>query len=153
MYTLSLTLGDIMVIVWFAIIIFAAAIEALSMDLTSIWFSGGAFLALIIAAIFGDTPGSLTAQIIVFIVASAAMLIVLRPILQRNLKKNEVRTNADALVGKTAICLKRITPDDRGEVKIEGKIWSAVANETIDPETKVEVLAISGVKLVVRKIQ
>ena len=153
MYTLSLTLGDIMVIVWFAIIIFAAAIEALSMDLTSIWFSGGALLALIIAAVFGDRPGSMIAQIVVFIVTSGAMLIVLRPILQRHLKKNDVRTNADSLVGKTAIVLKRITPDDRGEVRIEGKIWSAVANETLEPEAKVEVLAISGVKLVVRKLQ
>ena len=77
----------------------------------------------------------------------------MRPILQRHLKKNDVRTNADSLVGKTAIVLKRITPDDRGEVRIEGKIWSAVANETLEPEAKVEVLAISGVKLVVRKLQ
>ena len=40
---------------------------------------------------------------------------------------------------------------ERGEVKIEGKIWTAIANENINNGDKVIVLAIKGVKLVVRK--
>lgn len=151
MFMFSLTTGDTLVIIWFAIVIVAAIIEAVSMDLTSIWFSGGAFLALIIAAIFGGTPGSITAQAITFVGSSIAMLVLLRPSIQHYLKKNEVLTNADRLVGKFAICLKRITPDERGEVTIDGKIWSAISNETVEADEKVEVLAIEGVKLVVRK--
>ncbi len=77
----------------------------------------------------------------------------MRPIFKRYLKRNEVRTNADRLIGKSALCLKAISPDERGEVKIDGKIWTAVANEVITPNEKVEVLAIDGVKLVVKKIQ
>ncbi|MCK7461855.1 MAG: NfeD family protein [Sphingobacterium sp.] len=80
------------------------------------------------------------------------MLVLLRPIIQHYLKKNEVLTNADRLIGKYAICLKKITPDERGEVKIDGKIWSAISNETVEVDEKVEVLAIEGVKLVVRKV-
>ncbi len=145
--------GDLMVVIWFAVIIIAAIIEASTMDLTSIWFSGGAFLALLVAVIFGGGTGSMIAQISVFIVASAAMLIMLRPVFQSFIKKNEVRTNADRLVGKVAICVKAIALDQRGEVTIDGKIWTAVANETIEINQKVEVLAIEGVKLVVRKQQ
>jgi membrane protein implicated in regulation of membrane protease activity len=153
MYTLALESSDKLIILWVAIIVLAAIIETSTMNLTSIWFAGGAFLAMLVAAIFGATTGSIIAQVLVFLVVSASTLIVLRPILTRNLKKNDVKTNADRLIGKIAICSLAITEDSRGEVKIDGKIWTAVAHESIAIGEKVEVLAIEGVKLVVRKPQ
>lgn len=153
MYTLAISTYDTLIILWIAVIVLAAIIETSTMSLTSIWFAAGAFLSLLIAVIFGATTGSVVAQSVVFVVVSAGMLIVLRPILTRNLKKNDVKTNADRLIGKIAVCTLRITEDDRGEVKIDGKIWTAVAHETIAEGDHVEVLAIEGVKLVVRKKQ
>jgi membrane protein implicated in regulation of membrane protease activity len=146
---LALGITDTMIIIWAAVFVFAGVIEASTMDLTSIWFSGGALIALLIAIIF---PNSLVAQFLAFTIVSAIMLIFLRPIFKKYLKKNEVRTNADRLIGKYAFCLKKITPDERGEVKIDGKIWTAIANDTIEINEKVEVLAIDGVKLVVKKL-
>lgn len=140
-------IGTIMLLVWFGIIIVAAVIEAATMDLSSIWFSVGALFALIVA-IFTE---NLAAQFIVFIVASTVLLLILRPIFKEHMRKNEIKTNADALVGKTAICIKSIKDGNRGEVKIEGKIWTAISNENIQADDKVTVLAIKGVKLVVRK--
>ncbi|MCK7487811.1 MAG: hypothetical protein MZU97_21660 [Bacillus subtilis] len=43
---------DLLVIIWAAVFILAAVIEASTMDLQSIWFSVGAFAALL-AALFG----------------------------------------------------------------------------------------------------
>jgi len=146
---LALSPNDTMIIIWGAVFILAGIIEASTMDLTSIWFSGGALISLLIAIIF---PDSLVAQFLAFTIVSGIMLIFLRPIFRRYLKKNEVRTNADRLIGKTAICLKSISLDVRGEVKIDGKIWTAIANEDININEKVEVLAIDGVKLVVKKL-
>jgi membrane protein implicated in regulation of membrane protease activity len=117
------------------------------MDLSSIWFSVGAFFALIVA-IFTD---NIVAQAIIFLLASVALLLVLRPVFKEHMRKNEIKTNADALVGKIAVCVKAITNGERGEVKIEGKIWTAISNEDININEKVTVLAIKGVKLVVRK--
>ena len=145
---LTISFGTTMILFWFAIIIVAAAIEANTMDLSSIWFSAGALFALIIAMIWDN---SFIIQFIVFIVVSIGLLLSLRPVFKEHLKKNEVKTNADALIGKTAICLKDIKNGERGEVKIEGKIWSAISNEDINIEEKVTVLAIKGNKLVVRK--
>ncbi|PKL01120.1 MAG: NfeD family protein [Tenericutes bacterium HGW-Tenericutes-1] len=145
----ALSLTDTMIIIWAAVFVLAGFIEATTMDLTSIWFSGGALISLLIAIIF---PNSLVAQFLAFTIVSALMLIFLRPIFKRYLKKNEVRTNADRLIGKNAYCIKAISPDNRGEVKIDGKIWTAVANEEININEKVEVLAIDGVKLVVKKL-
>lgn len=145
---LALDLGTTMILVWFGVIIFAAAIEAATMDLSSIWFSVGAFFALLVAIFL---PEEWIAQSIVFLIASVALLLVLRPIFKEHMRKNEIKTNADSLIGKIAVCTTAIKGGERGEVKIEGKIWTAISNEDIEMEERVIVLAIKGVKLVVRK--
>jgi membrane protein implicated in regulation of membrane protease activity len=144
---LTIDPGTAMLFVWGGIIILAAVIEATTMDLSSIWFSVGALFALIVG-IFTDL---IVVQFIVFIVVSVVLLFSLRPIFKEHMRRNEIKTNADALVGKEAVCLKEIKSGERGEVKIEGKIWTAISNEDIDAGNKVTVLAIKGVKLVVRK--
>ncbi len=145
---LAIDLTTTMIFVWFAVIIVAGVIEAMTMDLSSIWFAAGGFFALIFAIIF---PDLIWIQVIIFILFSIALLLVLRPIFKKFVKKNEIKTNADSLVGKVAVCVKPILDGERGEVKIEGKIWTAIANEDIQINEKVIVLAIKGVKLVVRK--
>ena len=145
---LAIDIATTMIFIWFAVIIIAGVIEALTMDLSSIWFSAGAFFALIFAIFL---PDLIWVQVLIFIIFSVALLLVLRPLFKKYIKKNEIKTNSDALVGKYAICTKAILDGERGEVKIEGKIWTAIANEDILENEKVLVLAIKGVKLVVRK--
>lgn len=145
---LAMDPGTQMLFVWFGIIIVAAVIEAATMDLSSIWFSVGGLFALLVAIFL---PDYIAVQAILFIVASTVLLIFLRPIFKEHMRKNEIKTNADALVGKVAVCQKEIKDGQRGEVKIEGKIWTAISNEDIAVDEKVIVLAIKGVKLVVRK--
>ena len=148
MMFLSIPTGTLMVLIWVAVIIFAAVVEAGTMDLSSIWFSAGALFALIVALIF---PDELWLQVVVFLVVSVLLLVILRPVFKEHMKKNEIKTNADSLIGKIAVCTKEIKDGNRGEVKIEGKIWTAISNEDIELNEKVTVLAIKGVKLVVRK--
>lgn len=138
---------DLMPILWLVIIVLAAVLESSTMNLTSIWFIGGALVA-VIAYLLG-APEWL--QITLFIVVSATLLFSLRPVFFRYLKKNDIKTNVDRLIGKTAICTFPIAEDEHGEVKIDGKIWTAIAQEKIQAGEKVEVLAIEGVKLVVKK--
>jgi membrane protein implicated in regulation of membrane protease activity len=145
---LAIDAANTMIFIWFAVIIVAGVVEALTMDLSSVWFSVGAFFALIVSIFF---PELIWLQVLIFIAFSVALLLVLRPIFKKYIKKNEIKTNADSLVGKIAVCIKPILDGERGEVKIEGKIWTAIANENIQLNEKVIVLAIKGVKLVVRK--
>lgn len=146
---LAIDLGITATIIWFAIVIFAGVIEASTMDLTSIWFAAGALVALIVSLFVPD----FIVQVVVFVIISAALLLSLRPIFTRYLKKNDIKTNADRLIGKTAVCSKAITDGERGEVRIDGKIWTAISNDDIIIGEKVEVLGIEGVKLVVKKIE
>jgi membrane protein implicated in regulation of membrane protease activity len=64
------------------------------------------------------------------------------------------KTNVEGLVGKHALVTKRISEFDRGEAKLEGKIWSAYSENgiTINEGTKCEVVRIEGVKAIVRPI-
>jgi membrane protein implicated in regulation of membrane protease activity len=140
-------MADTIVIIWFAIFVLAAIIEATTMDLSSIWFSVGA-LAALLASLFGAGE---VVQAIVFVIVSAGLLVVLRPIFKKYIKRNDAKTNVDRLIGKTAVCIKSIPVGERGEVRIDGKIWTAIANEAIEKDERVVVLGIEGVKLVVRK--
>lgn len=145
---LTIQIGTIMAIIWISVMVLALIIEGGTMDLSSVWFSAGALAALVVALIW---PEAYIPQIVVFILVSIALLILIRPIIKDKMKKNEIKTNADSLVGKVAVCTKDILNGERGEVKIEGKIWTAISNENVVIGDKVTVLAIKGVKLVVRK--
>ena len=142
---------DVMVLIWFVIIIVAALIEMNTMDLTSIWFSAGALFAFILALIGVNVP----IQIVVFVVFSFVFVLSVRPIAKNYFKTNQISTNADRLIGKVAVCTRKIEVGYRGEVKIDGKYWLAVTSgeENIEVNERVEVLAIEGVKLIVEKIK
>ena len=138
-----------MIIIWFAVILIAAFIEITTMDLTSIWFSISAVVSFILAIV----GAQIIWQILAFIVISTILLLSVRPLVKNYFRTNIVGTNADALVGKVATCTKEIQPNDRGEVKVDGKYWTAIASgdETIHVGDKAEILAIEGVKLIVVK--
>lgn len=144
-------MNEIIIIVWFAVIIIAALIEMNTMDLTSIWFSVGALVAFILSL----TKIGITYQVVAFLVVSVGFIVFLRPVVKNYFKTNSISTNADRLVGKVAACTKPIGVGERGEVKIDGKYWLAVTSgdEEIEIDEKVEVLAIEGVKLIVDKIR
>ena len=144
-------MSEIMIIIWFVIIIVAALIEMNTMDLTSIWFSVGALVAFILSL----AQVGMTLQIVAFIVVSVGFIVFLRPVVKNYFKTNSISTNSDRLVGKVATCTKPIGVGERGEVKIDGKYWLAVTSgdEEIEIDEKVEVLAIEGVKLIVDKIR
>jgi membrane protein implicated in regulation of membrane protease activity len=137
-----------MIWVWLALIIVSFIIEALTMDMVSIWFTAAGIGALITALLDLD----LIIQLLVFIVIAGVLLLWTRPMAKKALAGRQVKTNADMVVGQTAIVTEKITRDDRGAVKIQGKEWTAITDEEeILPGERVTVLAIDGVKLVVRK--
>ncbi len=69
----------------------------------------------------------------------------------------EVRTNVDALVGKSGIVTRQFDPVTRvGRVTIEGEDWrgtllEAETGATLDPGTRVVVIQVDGSTLVVER--
>lgn len=139
-----------MVVVWLIVMITMIVFEIISLGLTSIWFAGGALIALILAAL--KLP--LWLQIVAFVISSILLLLITRPIAKKYLNKHVTRTNAESLIGSTAVVSQDIDNImSTGEAMINGMPWMA---RSVDDEikiakgSKVEIMDIKGVKLIVK---
>lgn len=137
-------------IIWLVLLIVAIVAEVLTMGLTTIWFAGGALVA-IFAAIL-NAPVWL--QVVLFLVVSLVLLIFTRPVAVKYFNKDRIKTNAESLVGRQAIVTVEIDNlQGIGQVTVGTQEWSARSYDNgirIPVGTVVDVLAINGVKLMVR---
>lgn len=137
--------------VWLIAVALFLLIEFATTALTTIWFAGGALIALICSLL----GGPVWLQCALFVVGSAVLLFLTRPLAVRLLKKDAVRTNADSLIGKEAVVTERIDNlRSTGAVQVGGQVWTA---RSVNPEHIIEkdeivmVRSIEGVKLIVGK--
>ena len=65
--------------------------------------------------------------------------------------KNNEQTNLDRIIGMKGIVTEAITTNNMGEVKVDGKKWSAYSSNDISKGEYVKVLLIDSVKLKVEK--
>src|SRR3954464_15072274 len=103
----------------------AAGVLAVGEIATMGFFLGPIAIAATLAGVVALIGAGLAAQWIVFIAASLASLLVLRPIARRHLKTPaRLRTGAAALVGAPATVLHRVHRSG-GQGKIGGEVWTA----------------------------
>jgi membrane protein implicated in regulation of membrane protease activity len=137
---------------WLFVLILCVVAEALTTHLVSLWFAVGALGALVSAAIGFPILG----QAAVFAVLSLLLLLSLRPMTQRLMKVKQEHTNADRIVGQTAVVTQRIdNQSETGQIRLLSQTWTARSvNDTIIPEGEVVLVDhISGVKAMVACIQ
>ncbi len=139
-----------MIIFWLILLIVAIAIEALTLGLTSIWFAGGALVAILAALL--NLP--VIVQVALFVIVSVLLLIFTRPVAVKYFNKNRIRTNVESMVGKQAIVISEIDNlQGIGQVTVSGQEWSARSvNDKLGFQVGevVRVVAVNGVKLVVK---
>ncbi len=138
------------VIFWLVLLIICIGIEVATMGLTTIWFAGGALIA-IFAAVIG---APIWLQATIFIIVSLVLLFFTRPIAVKYFNKDRVKTNVESMVGRQAIVISEIDNlQGIGQVTVGGQEWSARSEEqvTIAVGAVVTVVAINGVKLIVRE--
>ena len=140
-----------MVVVWLVILILAICIEVGTMGLSSIWFAGGALLAVIAAAL--SLP--IWLQILLFLAVSIVLMVFTRPIAVKYFNKDRVRTNVESMIGRQAIVISEIDNlQGIGQVTVGGQEWSARSEneeKRMAVGSVVEVVAVNGVKLIVRE--
>lgn len=137
------------VIVWVIVMIILIAIELATVGLYSVWFAVGALTALI----FTLLHCSLLVQLLSFLIVSAALFFWVRPIMTKRINSTAIKTNTEALIGETGIVVADISEFSTGQVKINGVIWTARAedDQPIPRDTKVTINRIEGVKLIVER--
>jgi len=127
--------------------IVAAGLLAIGEIVSLSFFMGPIAVAAVLAAVAALAGAGTAIQLVVFILASIASLIVLRPIARRHLHTPaKIRTGTAALVGARAVVLERVDGNG-GTVKLAGEVWSARAyddDEVLEPGARVEVMQIEG---------
>lgn len=110
------------------------------------------------AGLAGLLPIGLLGQVLVFAGTTVGSLFGLRPVLVRRFLHNrgvEVRTNTEALVGKTGVVIQQFDPVTRlGRVKVEGEDWRSALIEggtALEPGTRIMVVQVDGSTLLVEK--
>jgi len=134
---------------WLLAIILLVIIEVVTVNLTTIWFVASGILALIIS-FFTD---NLLIQMGVFVIGGVILLATTRSTLIKLLDNKKAKTNLDRIIGMQGIVISDIKKDSYGEVKVDGKIWIAYADEKLVKNSKVVVLEINSTKLKVRGVK
>ncbi len=139
-----------MSIFWLVLAVVLAVVEAVTPQLVSIWFAVGALGGCVTSLI----TENIWIQIVVAVLISLIVLIATRPLAKRVLDSKKTHTNADRNIGKVAVVISEIDNiKSCGQVKVGFDIWSAKSSDdtVIQKDSKVEVTAIEGAKLVVKQ--
>lgn len=137
-------------IVWLIIMVICLIVEAITMGLTTIWFSAGAFVAMILS-LLGIPLGI---QIAAFLIVSIASLIYVYPLVKNIIRPGKEKTNYETVINKIGIVTETIDNINAlGQVKVDGQIWTARAfdNVVIEEGKQVTILEVKGVKLMVKE--
>lgn len=138
------------IIVWLAGIIAFVILEAVTYQMICIWFALGS-LGGLIAKMAG---ASFNIQMTVFLVISIICLICLRPLSKKLVKREEVKTNVDSLIGKEVLITKEVDNlHEKGEGRINGMVWTvrSMDNTPITENEIAIVEEVKGVKLIVKR--
>ena len=136
-------------IIWLAVLVILLLAEALTLGLTTIWFAGGALIALI-AALVG---ANVWVQLGIFLAVSLLLLIFTRPAALRYMNKSTLKTNVDSLTGEVGVVSERIDNlEATGKVELNDVLWTARSEDgtVIEEGAVVEISRVEGVKLIVK---
>lgn len=138
-----------MAVIWIAVIVVCAAVEMATVGLTSIWFAGGAIVALLFYALgLGEIW-----QFAAFVTVSLLLLIFTRPWAMKYFKPRLIKTNYEQIIEEN-VCLTETVDNLQGTgiAVYKGQEWTARAyeeNRIFEAGTIVKVKEIRGVTLYV----
>lgn len=134
--------------IWLGIIVFLALIEVMTVSLTTIWFVMSGIIALLLSFFIDN----FFIQFAVFVILGILLLCKTRTIFEKWFKGKEIKTNIDRIIGMEGIVTLEIKKNTPGEVKVDGKSWTAVASKKIKEGATVQILEIDGVKVKVEEV-
>ncbi len=118
---------------WLTLAVALAALELVSLDLIFVMLAGGALVG-VVTALLG---GPVALQVILALVTALGLVAVIRPSVVRRLHSGpDLKTGAEALIGKRATVLRELAYGTPGRVKIGGEEWTA---EPYDEDDRIEV--------------
>lgn len=134
---------------WLTVVIILSVVECMTIDLVTIWYIASG-LCTIVLSLFID---NFVIQFAFFTILGTILLITTKSFLKDVLKSKDIKTNFDRVIGMKGIVTEEINENSIGEVKVDGKRWSAISDKKIDLNKEVIILDIDGVKLKVEEVK
>ena len=134
---------------WLTVVIILSFVECMTIDLVTIWYIASG-LCTIVLSLFID---NFVIQFAFFTILGTILLITTKSFLKDVLKSKDIKTNFDRVIGMKGIVTEEINENSIGEVKVDGKRWSAISDKKIDLNKEVVILDIDGVKLKVEEVK
>ncbi len=138
-----------MTLIWLLIVIVLGFIELFTVNLVTIWFVASGIVALVLS--YFDVPVPI--QVTVFVILGIILLFTTKKPLEKMLNKTKQKTNVDRVLDMEGIVTEEIDKNSPGEVKVDGKRWTAIADTKIPKDATVKILKIEGVKLIVEEVK
>ena len=138
-----------MVWIWVGIIIALTLIEVSTVNLVTVWYVASAIVSLILSFFIDE----FFIQFLVVVLLGTILLITTRDYLLKLFNKHKEKTNLDRVIGMEGLVTQEISKNKPGEVKVDGKRWTAISNKKIKIDSTVKVLEIDGVKLKVEEVK
>jgi membrane protein implicated in regulation of membrane protease activity len=135
---------------WILAAIIAGALEIALPGFVMLWFSAGALVASLAAAL----GLGINLQLTLFTLVSVALFGASRTIFKKALMRNaaNVKLGVEAMVGQEAVVTEALTEGHGGTVRINGELWSArPLGEPVPAGERVIVEQVEGLKLWVRR--
>lgn len=112
-----------------------------------IWFGLGALLVALLLVVVPQA--SLTVQILVWAVASAAMVVLWFRLFKPHLHKTRVGMSDSNVVGETGLLIRAVEPYAKGQVRFQkplvgSEVWDCISDEAIPGGERVRVVAVEG---------
>ena len=126
-------------IFWLLAAIGFVVLEAMTLNLVSIWFAVGSAAALLSCLV----TGSFRVQAVVFIAVSS------------RLRKPPTATNGDRALGREAVALTPVSAEATGRVRLDGVDWNArcaTPGDTLAPGQSCRVAEIHSTLLIVEPV-
>ncbi len=138
---------------WLLLGIVLMTAEVVTPGFILFFFGLAGILVGIVCFIFPSLSGSL--QLLLFAIFAVVSLLLLRKHV-KSLFTGRSRDGAsssldDACIGRQALVLERIAAPHTGKVELDGVSWNATADEVLEPDTPVEIVAREGLTLTVRR--
>ena len=134
---------------WLVIVLLLAIIEFSTVNLVSIWFVASGFIAMLTSLL----TDNFYLQFAVFVIGGIILLLLTKPIIKKKCAEREIKLNLERIIGMEGVVTSEIAKNKIGEVKVDGKLWSAISHSKIPVDATIKATAIDGVKLVVEKVK
>lgn len=137
--------------IWLIVAILFVIVEIFTPGFAVLCFGIGAVVASVVSCFAG-----LNAQLLAMAIGTALSFVLVRPFVLKIMsrKEKEVKTNADALIGRRGIVSERIDAiQHTGRVAIDGDDWKAVSEDgsCIEAGQSVEIVNRESLIITVKK--